>query len=225
MDKTELDKLFYIDKNYSGIKELTANNLDDRSFNMLGKINLWNGNLVEAYKYFKQSQYIFGCAYCKLMEEEIEEAKIILKDIKNQSSAVNWLLCLVNIIENNDYDNPTYFQIRNFYEQDLNMFFLYKRKKYIEKVIGANSYFEHFNREVYKYSARVLFNNNYLELAEKLLKKSLNIFYKDAETHFMLGEIYYKKKEIEKAKIEYIQSNKVNGNYGPAINRLSKLNN
>ncbi len=226
MEKFKIEKLFYIDKNYSGIKELLKNDSDSRSFNILGKINLWNGNLNEAYHWFQKSNYIFGCGYCKFMEEKTDDAKILLKLIKNSSSAVNWLLCLINILENNNTnENPTYFQIRNFYEQDLNMLFLYKRKEYIKKIIKKIPYFEHFNKEIYKYTARVLLINNYLEPAEKFLKKSLDIFYNDAETHFMLGELYYRKKEFQKAKIQYIQSNKANGNYIPAINRLSKFNN
>ncbi len=226
MDNVLVNKLFYVDKNYSGIKELDKNDLDIRSFNILGKINLWSGNLKEACEYFNKSGYTLGCAYCNLMEEKFSEADTLLKPIKESSSAANWLLCLTNILKDENLtNNPTYFQIRNFYEQDLNMFFLYKRNTCIEKLINKNPYFERINREIYKYSARVLLNNNCLKTAEKLLKKSLDIFYKDSETHYMLGELYYMKKEFQKAKNEYLKANQVNCGYKPAINKLSKFNN
>ncbi len=215
MDKKTEGQVY---KYYSGTKEFSDS--DIRSFSMLGKINLWNGNLKEAYDYFNKIQSIFGCAYCKFLNCETGEAKILLNLVKDSSSAVNWLLFLISIIEDNISENPTYFQIRNFYEQDLEMIFRYKKIEYAQKIIVSNPYLENFNKEIYKYSARVLYNNNYLTEAEKLLKKSLDIFFNDPETHFMLGEIYLKNKEILKAKSEYKKAVEVTGEYFPAKNKL-----
>ncbi len=223
MDNLEIEKLFYADKNYSEVKERLKNSFDHRSFNLLGKLELWQGNTNEAFAYFNKSQNIFGCAYCKFLSGNLKEAAVLLNLINNSSSAVNWLLCLINVLENKYEVHPTYFQIRNFYEQDLSMLFFYNKKSYIEKIIKENSYFERYNREIYKYSARVLLNNNNIIAAEIYLKKSLNIFYKDPETHYMLGELYLTRNEIQKAKQEFMKSEEVNGGYAPAKNKLIKL--
>ena len=226
MNETELYKLFYIDKDYSEIKELLKNNSDFRSFNMLAKSHLQTGGIKEAYKYFSKAQNILGCGYCRFINGETEEASILLNLIKDFSPAVNWLLCLIDIVKNKEPTiPPAYFQIRNFYEQDLEILFLYKNKPYINAIIRKNEYLEHFNREIYKYSARVLINNNILDLAAELLKKSLDIFFKDPETHYMLGEIYLQKGNYKKAKEEYTLSDKVNGEYFPAIKKLKSLKN
>ena len=223
MQRNEIEKLFYIDKNYSGIRNLLKNSNEIRSFNILGKIELYSGNIKEAYNYFNKAQNIYGCCYCNFLTNKINEAKTLLNIVKESSSAVNWLICLINILEDNYNQTPTYFQIRNYYEQDLNMLFLYKKTEYIKKIINENSYLEYFNREIYKYSGRVLLNNNQWNLAEKFLKKSLDIFYKDPETHYLLGELYEKEKDYTNAKKEYKLANEVNKGYYPAINKLKEL--
>ena len=103
------------------------------------------------------------------------------------------------------------------------MLFFYKKAEYIKKIIRENSYLEYFNREIYKYSGRVLLRNNQWNLAEKFFKKSLDIFYKDPETHYLLGELYEKEKNYTKAEKEYKLANEVNKGYLPAVNKLKKL--
>ncbi len=188
-----------------------------------GKTALQNLNPDEAFECFNKAENILGCAYCKFLTGEIEESKVLLTLIKNQYSFANWLLALIDILLNkNDY-YPTYFQIRNFYEQDLGMLFLYKQYKMIEKILNKNTYLENFNKEVYKYSARVLNNNNYPAQAEKFIKKSLDIWYKDPESHFILGEIYLKGNETEKAKNAFKKALETEKNYYPAELKLKSI--
>lgn len=192
---------------------------------MLGKIELWNGNVDEAYYNFNKAQSIFGCAYCKFLKEELKEAKILLNLIKNSSPAVNWLICLIEIVEEDLQETPSYFQIRNFYEQDLNMLFEYKKEKFVKNIINQLPLLEYYNREIYKYTARVMKNYNYTDWAIKFLKKSLDICYKDPETHYLLGEIYLKQNDIEKAKKFFTNANEATGCYLPAQNMLKVLTN
>lgn len=223
MNQREVLELLYIQKNYSEIKEQLKNSSDFRSFNILGKLSLWNKDLNSAYFYFNKAQSILGCCYCHLLNDKISEAKILLNLVRNSSPCTNWLIALINIIEEKEEIYPSYFQIRNFYEQDLELFFLYEKDKYIETIINNQEYFEYFNREIYKYTGRVLFNNNYLDKAEELLLKSLDIYYNDPETHFLLGELYLKTKNKESAIKEFKLASEVNGNYLPAVNMLKDL--
>lgn len=223
MDLQELYKLFYIDKNYSGIRELVTDFSDFRSFNIFAKTELINGNINEAYLYFEKAQNIYGCAYCKFIKKRLDEAKILLRLMKESSSIANWLFVLISIVQNDVSENPTYFQIRNFYEQDLELLFNYKNYDYIQKILDKSSYFEKYNREIYKYSARVLLNNNHIDLAKKMLKKSLEILYNDPETHYLLGDVYLIENNLENAKYEFDLSSKVCGEYMPAQKKLKDL--
>lgn len=223
MNKEELYKLFYKNNYYSEILELKNDFSDFRSFNILAKSALYSGFIKDAYLYFNKAKNIYGCAYCKFLTGNLEEANIMLKLIKNSSPAVNWLIFLIEVINNKITNQPTYFQIRNFYEQDLEMLFHYKQNDFINKIVEKNYYMENFNKEIYKYTARVLLNNKYIDIAEKFLKKSIDICYKDPETHYILGELYISKKNFSKAKKEFDISNNVTGEYLPAKNKLKDL--
>ena len=225
MNEKELLELLYIKKEYSEIKEQLKNSLDIRSFNILGKISLWNKDLENAYKYFNKAQSVIGCCYCYLLDEKINEAKVLLNLVRNSSSCVNWMLALIDIVEDKEGIYPSYFQIRNFYEQDLELFFKYKKNKYIETIVKKQHYLEYFNREIYKYTGRVFLNNNVLDKAEVLFLKSLEIYYNDPETHFLLGEIHLKKGNKQQALKEFKISSEVNGIYLPAINKVKDLSN
>lgn len=190
---------------------------------MLGKINLWIGNIQEAYEYFNKAQSILGCCYCHIINENLEEAKILINLVKESSPNIKWLLGLIDILEDKEEIYLSYFEIRNFYEQDLELFFQYKKYGYIDKITKKLKLLEYFNREIYKYTARVFFNNEMFDTAESLLKKSLDIFYNDPETHYLLGEIYNLKGNRNLAIKEFQTSTDVNNGYQPAIKRLKDL--
>ena len=208
---------------YSEQAEVKKNALFVRNNYVKAYNILQEGNLQEAYSLFDSNNSIHGCAYCRFLQGNITEAKILLNLIKGESSAVNWLIALTEIIEGTNENYPTYLQIRNFYEQDLDMLFQYNQKEIAGKIINQNYYLEYYNREIYKYSARVLFNYNLIEKSEKLLRKSLDIFYNDPETHFILGEIYLKQGKIQKAKGAFETANEVSGLYGPAYKKIIEI--
>lgn len=222
MKNTELEEL-YKQKNYSKIKELLKNSNESWSFNILANICLQEGDFNGAYNYYNLAKNTQGCGYCKFITGEIEQAKIILSLVKDSSSFVNWILFLTELCEGKTGITPTYFQIRNFYEQDLEMLFTAKQYEIIKKIINKNSYLENFNKEIYKYTARVLLNNNMPQEAEKYLKKSIDICYKDPETHFLLGEIFEKSNYTQKAIQEFKKAIEVTGEYLPAEKRLKYL--
>ncbi len=196
----------------------------EKEYNTKAKAALQSIEPENALEYFNKAENLYGCAYVKFLTGELDEAKVILTLINGSSSAVNWLLCLINIINGENITrNPTYFQIRNYYEQDLEMLFKYHQTEIIEKIIKKITYLEKFNREIYKYTARVLLNNNYIQRAKKYIEKSISISYKDPETHYIYGMIYEKMNEKEKAKDEYQKAIEVSKEYNPAKIKLNEL--
>ncbi len=192
---------------------------------MLGKIALIEIEPENAYEYFNRAENVAGCAYSKFIQGELQEAHILSTVVKNSSPIANWIFSITCILNNNMIVAPTYFQIRNFYEQDLEILFKYRQKEIAEELIKRNPYLENFNKEIYKYSARVLFNNQYYGQAKLLLLKSLEICYKDPETHFILGEIYEKQNNVERAKSYFKKAIESSGEYSPATRKLNLLSN
>ncbi len=195
-----------------------------RSYSISAQKALQEGNIKEAYSIYDKIQSLSGCGYCNFLLGNLDEAEIQLNLIKGYSSFVNWLISLIGIIkEYEDYEFPTYMQIKCFYEQDLDMLLNCKNNDLAQKIINKNQHLEYFNREIYKYSARVLLNHGDTLTSEQLLYKSLDILYKDPETHYLLGEIYLKRFETEKAKKAFINANKVVGEYLPALKKINDL--
>lgn len=194
-----------------------------RSFYVSAKHKLQNGKLEDAYNDFKKSENIFGCAYCLFLRGKIDEAGVLLNLIRNSSPAVNWLLCLISIIKGDNKEVPTFLQIRNFYEADLNMLIFYKNFDMAKKICMNLGFLARYNKEVYKLTARVLLDNGWGQDAVTYLKKSIDIYYKDPEVHFILAEAYLLLGDIEKAKKEYQVSNDVTNGYYPAVKKLREL--
>ena len=222
MDKNKINELFYIKKDYSKIKEILKYSKDSWSFNILAKVALYESNINKAYANFEKSKNVTGCAYCEFLDGNIKQAKKLLELIKVSSSFSNWLYFFINLSEN-EYGVTTYFQVRNFYEQDLAMLINYKQYNISEKIINEIDYIANFNREVYKYCARVLLMNEKIKAAGIMLKKSIDICYTDPETHYLMGELSMIKGEIEMALEQYNISIKVNGGYYPAEEKIKEL--
>ena len=195
-----------------------------RSYNISAQKELQKGNIKQAYLIYDKIHSLAGCGYCNFLLGNLTEAEIQLNLIKGSSPFVNWLISLISTIKEYDNDDfPTYMQLKCFYEQDLDMLLNCKNNELAQKIINKNPYFECFNREIYKYSARVLLNHGDTVTSEQLLYKSLDILYKDPETHYLLGEVYLKKSEKERAKEAFINANKVAGKYLPALKMINDL--
>ena len=221
MNKREIEELFYIKKDYSKIKEELKNPLNAWSFNILAKISLQEKEIEKAQGFFNKANNIYGCAYCEFLKGNIKQAKAILLIEKEPSIASNWLKYICSVLQNDFSFVPTYFELRNFYEQDLEMLFKYGQTELVNKILHLSSVLEKYNGEIHKFNGRVLKNNGYIDIARECLLKSLDMCYKDPETHYLLGEIYEDKGDIQQAKEEYQKAIDVNNGYYPARKKLT----
>lgn len=140
-------------------------------------------------------------AYIAILNNDLDIAYNLFAE--EDSSRSRWGMALIEILKSNIIHFPTYFEIRNFFEIDLD--FLIKNKKidYVETLLGASELLININQEVFKYAARVLFENYYPEIGFNYLKKSKDILYKDPEMHFMLAKYYINKEDYTTA-LSYI---------------------
>lgn len=221
MNKKEIEELFYVKKDYSKIKQELKNPIEAWSFNILAKIALQEKEIIKAQDYFNKANNVYGCAYCEFLKGNLKETKAYLMIEKEPSIASNWLNYLCEILQNNFACYTTYFQIRNFYEQDLEMLFKYDQKNFINKILHLGNILGKYNGEIHKFNGRVLKNNGYLDYAEECLLKSVDVCYNDPETHYLLGELYEEKGNLQRAKAEYQKAIDVNNGYYPAIKKLA----
>lgn len=151
-------------------------------------------------EFFLQNNSILEYAYCKLLSGDIQSAKAAFAKIENIDFRADWAKKLIQFIEGYVAVVPSYFQIRNFLEIDLNLLLQAKQPDFIESIINGSDLFYSVNPESYKFIARVMFNNDFAEVALHYLKKAKDKFYYDPEMHYMLANCYVRQGEIDLAK-------------------------
>ena len=160
-------------------------------------------------------------AYLCLLNNDLSSAKAIFSKIDNPRGI--WGTILVSILEGYMEIFPTYFQIRNFLEIDLDFLLKNEKLDYIEQLLGALDIFADINQESYKFVARVMFENNLLSAAFNYMQKSKDIYYNDAELHFMLMRYYIKVHDFEQAYFYANECLQLIPDYYPALSMKQKI--
>ena len=150
-------------------------------------------------QFFLKHNYKFEYGYCLFLQEDLQHAKKVLETIKNENIRAHWTLLMISMIEENIKEYPSYFEIRNFLEIDLNILLHYYKGDYFEKIIRYSDFMLSINPEVYKYIGRVLYNNKYEPQAMFFLNHSKNYFYNDPELHYLMAFIAYNNKDYNSA--------------------------
>ena len=153
-------------------------------------------------------------AYLTILKDDLDSAIEVFKNI--DSPRAKWGIILIQILQGHILITPTFFQIRNFLEIDLD--FLLKNEKidYVEQVLGSLDYLAQINQETYKFVARVMFENHFINAAQKYMEKSKKYFYNDPELHFMLAKLYMKLRNFEHADYYINECIRILPNYYPA---------
>ena len=118
---------------------------------------------------------------------------------------------------------PTYFEIRNFFEIDLDFLIKNEKYHYAELLLGSVELIKDYNSEIYKYCARAMYNNAFYNAALEYMEKSKKFFYNDPELHFMFAKYYYKFNNYENAKYYAEECLKILPDYFPAAQLLKAL--
>lgn len=162
-------------------------------------------------------------AYCCLVNENLEEAKKNFLIIKEQDIRASWALFLISLIEGDVKEYPTYFQLRNFLEIDLNILIQHCKGEYVEKIIRYCDFMFTINPEVYKFIGRCLYNNNLEPQALFFLEKAKSYFWHDPELHYLLAYIYYNKGDFEIARKSAGDCLQILPKYFPALEMMCKI--
>ncbi len=152
--------------------------------------------------------------YLAILNDEIGVAELVFSKI--DSPRAKWACVLISVLNGYMKVFPTYFQIRNFFEIDLDFLLKNEKINYVEQLLGALEIFSSINQEVYKYAARVMYANKLYSAALKYMNKSKQIYYNDAELHFMLAKYYLRVNDYENALFYTNECLKLIPDYYPA---------
>ncbi len=177
----------------------------------------YQGDYTKALELFSAENSNYEAGLCALLLNDEENAKIFWTKDKDPDIATKWGLIILNIIHLKIKERPTFFQVRAFLEVYLNLFIQNKQLSWAENLISACDIFARSNPESYKFIARALFANGYLELSHKFLNESKKLFYCDPESHFIDSQAYFLEGKFEKALESINETLKSASEYYPAI--------
>jgi len=154
-------------------------------------------------------------AYLAILKEDLLSAQAIFESL--DSPRARWGIALVGILSGFLEYFPTYFEIRNFLEIDLDFMIKNEKFDYTENMLGSLEILYKINHEVYKYTARVLYENKLYKTALEYMEKSKELNYNDPELHYMLAKYYVHTKQFNLAEHYIEECLKIIPMYYPAI--------
>ena len=153
----------------------------------------------ECQSFFEKNNCILELAYCKLIKNLLTESEILFKQIENTDPRAKWGKKLTGILLEKPTPYPTYFEIRNFLEIDLNLLINYQKGEYVEELIKYADIFSSVNPETYKYLGRVFWNNELYSYGKFFLEQAKNYLYTDPELHVLLANLHLAEGHEDKA--------------------------
>ena len=153
-------------------------------------------------------------AYFAILNDDLKSAQAVFESL--DSPRAKWGKALVDILLGYIENYPTYFEIRNFLEIDLD--FLLKNDKfdYVEQLLGALELLVGINQEPYKFVARTMFENRLYKASKEYLEKSKELYYNDPELHFLFAKYYINSRDYEKADFHLDECLNILPDYFPA---------
>lgn len=174
-------------------------------------------------QFFKDNGYLLESAYCELLNDNLNNAMIIFQELKDYDIRADWGLFLTKLISGESCDYPTYLQLRNFLEIDLDILIKHAKGDYVEKIIKYADWMFTINPEVHKFIGRVLINNGIEVQGRLFLLRAKDYFYQDPELHFLLAVEFLKENEIQQAQKAIKACLEVLPGYFPAVNMQKNL--
>ena len=177
----------------------------------------------EGQRLFAENGYLLELGYCFLLSDILKDARAAFIQAREFDKRANWALFMTNLFLNLPADYPSYFELRNFLEIDLNILIQAGKGEFVEKLISYADFFYTINPEVYKYLGRVFLNNDLEQYGYFSLMRAKDYFYNDPELHYLLAEFFFNKKDFKEAK-KYAQTClEVLPEYFPAKKMLEKI--
>jgi hypothetical protein len=188
------------------------------------KNDFLSGRIKGCRSFFEENGYFLEAGYCCIVLDKLDKAEELFKKIKDENIRANWGLFLIQLIKGDIRSYPTYFEVRNFLEIDINILITYCKGKTIENIIRYSDFIAHYNPECFKFLARVFWANNMLSPAKFYLKRAKDEFYQDPELHYLIAYIAYHDDNDKVACKKALDAClNILPDYNPAIKLLAKI--
>lgn len=182
---------------------------------------LENGEAERVIDYFKSNNHQLEYGYACLLTGDLARAESILSPLT--SARAEWGYKIIPFLKGEHGEFPSFFQIRNFLELDITLFFKYGQIEFIQNILNIADFFQDINRETYKFLGRVLFKHGYYGAAKTFMDKSLSDYYNDVELHYLYVEFYLAHNDKENALKAVNTCLRLNPNYYPAVKTSKAL--
>lgn len=160
-------------------------------------------------------------AYLAVLNDDLITAKTVFETV--DSPRGHWGVSFIEMLEGYIEQFPTYFGIRNFYEIDLDFLIKNEKYDYTERILSAVKFLTNINQEIYKYTARVMYENKLYNASLEYMEKSKELFYKDPELHFMLAKYYINTNQFIPANFYIDECLKILPSYNPALKMKAEI--
>lgn len=174
-------------------------------------------------RFFKDKDFKLEEAYCELLNGDLKKALNIFTSISEESSRAQWGAFLCKLISGFFDSCPTYLQLRNFLEIDLDLLIKNYKGNYVENIVKYAQWLSGFNPEIYKFIARVFINNGLQEQGRMFLDCAKSYFYNDPEMHYLVACEFLKDGKIKESLTALNNCLQVLPEYFPAVNMKKKL--
>lgn len=159
-------------------------------------------------------------AYLAILNNDLKSAGAVFETL--DSPRARWGKVLTGILSGYMEYFPTYLEIRNFYEIDLDFLIKNEKVDYIENLLSSLKILSDINQEIYKYTSRVMYENRFYNSALEYMEKAKELFYKDPELHFMFAKYFMNTKQYNKADFYLNECLKIIPKYYPAV-KMKKI--
>lgn len=173
--------------------------------------------------FFVKNNCLLELGYWELLHENPTKADKIFKKICDSDIRASWGLFISALARGEVTDYPTYFELRNFLEIDLNIFLTYCLGDYVENIIKYADWLYTINPEVHKFIGRVFLKNGFEEYGLFFLNRAKDYFFTDPELHYLLAEYYAQNNDTEKTKDAIRDCLNILPGYYPALALQEKL--
>lgn len=161
-------------------------------------------------------------AYLAILNDDLYKAQRIFSNLDSPRS--KWGEVLTAIISDGYMTKrPTFFQIRNFLEIDVDFLLRNQKIDYVEQFLGALDIFSKINSQTYKFAARVMLENHLFSAAYNYMQQSKEIHYNDPELHYMLAKYFIKRNNYPQAYASIKECLNLLPDYYPAITMKEKI--
>lgn len=183
----------------------------------LAKELFYKGNYKSALEIFCELDMNYEAGLCQLLLGDENKARNFWQKDKDPCLATKWGLIFLDLINLKVKNYPTFFQVRAFLEVYINLLIINNHLNWAENILSACDILARSNPEAYKFIARALFANGYLELTHHFINMAKEVFFYDPEAHLIQAQTYYMQEDYKKAKKSLEYTLKSCPEYAPAL--------